>query len=203
MTAQAVQEVPEATQEFVNLILTGIDPDLFPAPTNLRFLSGPFQKQQARMLRIAKNKIQETARTLRQQMFYLSPGALRTLDILDIPTDMKDQVRSLNLMFIDFEQHAINDRLKIIAAIPPTRPGHSTPDWTSFWTQNLDSHIGVCRPQDHDPLQDPVSETLNRIILAIARQAVACLPSPPTLASHILSSRKRAQPNPSDSQKST
>ena len=193
MTTQTVQELPPATGEFVNLILAGIDPSLSGQSQRLQLLTGPFQQQQTRMRQITRNRTLETAKTLRQQMFYLSPGALRTLDLLDLSTETKNQVRALNVMFFDFQQHEVNYRLKTLAAIPPTEPGQPGPDWQSFWTQNLDSYIGIYRPQDHDPLRDPVSETLNTVILAMARQAAAHLPDHRTLASHILSTRKKDQ----------
>ncbi len=196
MTTQTVQELPPATGEFVNLILAGIDPSLSGQSQRLQLLTGPFQQQQTRMRQITRNRTLETAKTLRQQMFYLSPGALRTLDLLDLSTETKNQVRALNVMFFDFQQHEVNYRLKTLAAIPPTEPGQPGPDWQSFWTQNLDSYIGIYRPQDHDPLQDPVSETLNTVILAMARQAAAHLPDHRVLASHILSNRKKEQHKP-------
>ena len=47
------------------------------------------------------------------------------------------------------------------------------------------AHIGVYRPQDHDPKQDSVSEVLNGVILHIAQTATRHLPDAGQIATHI------------------
>ena len=48
------------------------------------------------------------------------------------------------------------------------------------------SGIGVHRPQDHDPLKDPLSEMLNQVISAMAQAAAPEIPNHGKMARHML-----------------
>ena len=78
------------------------------------------------------------------------------------------------------EYHAFNRRLDTIRSVL-----EHPADWACWWLAQSQEHIGVYRPQDHDPKQDSVSEVLNGVILHIAQTATRHLPDAGQIATHI------------------
>ena len=72
-----------------------------------------------------------------------------------------------NYRMTHYEYHAFNRRLDTTRSVP-----EYPADWARWWLAQSQEHIGVYRPQDHDPKQDSVSEVLNGVILHIAQTAV-------------------------------
>ena len=142
------------------------------------------------MAQITRGKVSEQITQLQRQMFLLTNGQLRTLDTLDVPIETHQAIRKLNGMVKIMENHAINIRLEVIGQIPPTPKNREKPDWETWWFDHRDSHMGIHRPQDHDPVQDPISATLNTVIAQIAHRAVRHLPDHQSIAD-----RLRAQPD--------
>ena len=62
---------------------------------------------------------------------------------------------------------------------------HHSP-WKEWWLRNRNQRIGVVRPQDHDPEQDPISEDLNQVICAMLQKALQDQPSRVEIAQDIL-----------------
>ena len=128
--------------------------------------------------------IRENFRGVLNAKFTLSQGQARTLSEMAIPPETLEQVMELNYLQLVIPNHAINDRLRVISSIPNTPEG-KPPRWTEWWLEKAQDHIGVYRPQDHDPQRDPVSETLNSVIAAIWEAALPRSPSPATIARHL------------------
>ncbi len=173
---------PETMAPLLDRIRQHYDPDAYPkTETPAKPATGrpkSFAQLRTQMSGRTAMLLGERLRSLRFNLFYLTQGALRTLELLDAPERTKDEVRSLNYQVFHFENYPINDRLAVVAALPQTPEGEEEgPDWTAWWLDHRDEHIGVHRPQDHDPKEDPVSERLNVLIAAMARAALPHLPS--------------------------
>ncbi len=117
--------------------------------------------------------------------FTMTEAQLQTIQTLDIPEERLQNIQSLNCLQMLPQNHAINRRLEVIAAIPPTRNGEPA-NWKDWWLQNRDQRIGVARPQDHDPNRDPISEELNQVIQTITAKALQDQPSRTEIAQDIL-----------------
>ena len=120
----------------------------------------------------------QKAAELSHRLFAMSSGALRTLENLELPEGTVREIESLNFMAIPPTFHAVRHRLEVLASLPPTaaEPG-AQPDWKRWWLDHRESHIGVARPQDHNPHRDPACETFNTAIAAAAHEAGEHLPS--------------------------
>ena len=92
---------------------------------------------------------------------------------------------SLNWLREEPNHHAMNDRLETIATMPPPGEGKK-PNWKKWWMDHASSRIGVHRPQDHDPLKDPISEMLNQVISTMAQAAAPEIPNHGEMACHML-----------------
>ena len=132
-----------------------------------------------------KHLVQSMMRPAVQNIFSIHPNSITTLRSLDLPSNTLDFVLSLNYLAMLKANHAINDRLKTIATLPQTPPGQNAPDWTQWWFNYRDSYIGIARPQDHDPVKDPVSELLNTVITAMAARSQPHIPDHPAIARHL------------------
>ncbi len=118
-------------------------------------------------------------------LFVLTPAQARTLDTLGLPPEVSRQVLSLNWLQEAPGNYAVNQRLRTIAELPP-KPENGNPDWKRRWLEHAHTPTGIARPQDHDPLKDPVSEMLNRVIRAMAEAAAPEIPSHGDMAHHLL-----------------
>ena len=118
-------------------------------------------------------------------MFVLNGAQARTLGMLKLTGGEAEQVLSLNWLKEEPRNYAINCRLQTIATMPDAPEG-GKPNWKRWWLENAGANIGIRRPQDHDPLQDPVSELLNRVISAMAEAAAPEIPSHEDIAYHLL-----------------
>ena len=118
-------------------------------------------------------------------LFVLTERQAATLEALELPQELTEEVLSLNWLREEMSNYAVNDRLEIIATMPPSDEGKK-PDWNKWWMDHAGSGIGVHRPQDHDPLKDPLSEMLNQVISAMARAAAPEIPNHGKMARHML-----------------
>ena len=109
-------------------------------------------------------------------LFVLTQRQTATLEALELPPELTEEVLSLNWLREEISNYAVNDRLEIIATMPPSDEGKK-PDWNKWWMDHAGSNIGVHRPQDHDPLKDPLSEMLNQVISAMAQAATPEIPN--------------------------
>ena len=142
--------------------------------------------------------LETVTRELKRELFILTPSQFRTLQSIDLPPTLIESVASLNFLKLRTAPYPVQDRLSTIAALPPTpQEEHATPDWTTWWCDQRQTRIGVHRPQDHDPQQDPVSHDLNRVIAHMAEAAVPHLPTPPQIAQHINNHAPRTRKTPS------
>ena len=118
-------------------------------------------------------------------IFILNAGQQNTLERLDLHPQTVRQIRSLNWLSARSIGMPVSERLKTIAALPATAKGSQT-DWKQWWLERWEDRIGVWRPQDHDPQQDPVSDILNQAIRAMAQAAAPEMPSHGEVAQHLL-----------------
>ena len=118
-------------------------------------------------------------------LFVLTERQTATLKALELPPELTEEVLSLNWLREEISNYAVNDRLEIIATMPPSDEGKK-PDWNKWWMDHAGSGIGVHRPQDHDPLKDPLSEMLNQVISAMAHAAAPEIPNHGKIARHML-----------------
>lgn len=134
--------------------------------------------------------LREGMAAIRRSMFILLPDQAATLERLGIPRETREGVRALGCLMTPRAEHSVATRLTVIATMPPTPEG-GVADWRRWWLEWHTERVGVPRPQDHDPLRDPVAETLNTVIAAMAREAEPAIPGPGDAARHIL--RRRAE----------
>ena len=118
-------------------------------------------------------------------LFVLTERQAATLEALELPPELTEEVLSLNWLREEMDNYAVNDRLEIITTMPPSDEGKK-PDWNKWWMDHAGSGIGVHRPQDHDPLKDPLSEMLNQVISAMAQAAAPEIPNHGDMARHML-----------------
>ena len=118
-------------------------------------------------------------------LFVLTQRQAATLEALELPPELTEEVLSLNWLREEMDNYAVNDRLEIIATMPPSDEGKK-PDWKKWWLDHAGSGIGVHRPQDHDPLKDPLSEMLNQVISAMAQAAAPEIPNHGKMARYML-----------------
>ena len=118
-------------------------------------------------------------------LFVLTERQAATLEGLELPPELTEEVLSLNWLREEMDNYAVNDRLEIITTMPPSDEGKK-PDWNKWWMNHAGSGIGVHRPQDHDPLKDPLSEMLNQVISAMAQAAAPEIPNHGDMARHML-----------------
>ena len=118
-------------------------------------------------------------------LFVLTERQTATLKALELPPELTEEVLSLNWLREEISNYAVNDRLEIIATMPPSDE-RKKPDWNKWWMDHAGSGIGVHRPQDHDPLKDPLSEMLNQVISAMAHAAAPEIPNHGKIARHML-----------------
>ena len=169
------------------LIRAQFDPDAAePAlPTAAGEIPGTVRHLRQRMAERLAGKVKDQFQPGMSDLFVLTARQAATLRSLDLPPEVPEQVLSLNWLKQDLPQYAVNDRLKTIAAMPPT-PENGRPDWKRWWLDNAKSRIGVHRPQDHDAEKDPVSEMLNQVISAMAQAAGPEIPNHGEMARHML-----------------
>ena len=118
-------------------------------------------------------------------LFVLTERQAATLEALELPPELTEEVLSLNWLREEMDNYAVNDRLEIITTMPPSNEGKK-PDWNKWWMDHAGSGIGVHRPQDHDPLKDPLSEMLNQVVSAMAQAAAPEIPNHGDMARHML-----------------
>ena len=138
-----------------------------------------------RMAQRLAEKIRQEFRPGVASLFVLTEKQAATLEALALPPELTKEVLSLNWLGEEPWNHAVHDRLKTIATMPPSDEGKK-PDWKKWWMDHASSRIGVHRPQDHDPLKDPLSEMLNQVISAMAQAAAPEIPNHGKMARHIL-----------------
>ena len=188
------------------LIRTQFDPDAAEPP-----LPGTKTSQKSNKPRtlpeLRQQMAQQLAEKIRQEfrpgvasLFVLTERQAATLKALALPPELTEEVLSLNWLREEPWNHAVIGRLETIATMPPSDEGKK-PDWKKWWMDHASSRIGVHRPQDHDPLKDPVSEMLNQVISAMAQAAAPEIPNHGKMARHILGfgvpdalNNKRAKP---------
>ena len=119
------------------------------------------QELRRQMAQQLAEKIRQEFRPGVASLFVLTERQAATLEALALPPELTEEVLSLNWLREEPWNHAVNGRLETIATMPPSDEGKK-PDWKKWWLDHANSRIGVHRPQDHDPLKDPVSEMLNR-----------------------------------------
>ena len=175
-------QTPEAIAPLLDRVRHHYDPDQYPETvTPAKATAGrpkSFTQLRNQMAERTAMQLGERLRSLRFNLFHLTEGALRTLELLDAPEKTKEDIRSLNYQVLHFENYPINDRLNVVATLPQTPEGEGKgPDWTAWWLDQLESHIGIHRPQDHNPGEDPISEQLNAVIAAMAKAALPHLPT--------------------------
>ena len=173
------------------------DPSLTPARPVWTSIHTPalqstpsFKHLRQAMQRDTHSYLNNTMAKLKQDLFILRPAQLLTLHSLGLPKDIVDQVKSLNFLRLATVPHPVATRLKIVASLPAT--SEDTPDWNAWWYDNHDKGLGIFRPQDHDPQEDPVSESLNTVIHAMADQAADHLPTPVEIARYVTVNPKTA-----------
>ena len=168
----------------------GAEPEL---PPGRPIKHGQHPMEMAQLRRQMAEKLADSIRSkfmgLLHQKFTLSNGQAETLRGLPIAQDALNAVIALNYLEMIPDNYAINARLVVIKSIPNTSEGNP-PGWKEWWLHNADEHIGVYRPQDHDPQRDPVSEILNTIIAAIAQSALHDMPNAAGIARHLIHQRE-------------
>ena len=173
------------------LIRAQFDPDAAEPP-----LPGTKTKQKSNEPRTIPELRQQMAQRLAEKireefqpglasLFVLTEKQAATLEALELPLELTEEVLSLNWLREEMSNYAVNGRLEIIATMPPSDEGKK-PDWNKWWMNHAGSNIGVHRPQDHDPLKDPLSEMLNQVISAMARAAAPEIPNHGKMARHML-----------------
>ena len=146
---------------------------------------GSMAQQRSVMIEETRRALAELLQRGTAGVFMLSSAQLRTLESMEIPENLRNEVISLNLLRTRGGQYRINERLNTVMTLPPRPPAGET-DWKLWWLDHQGSLIGIARPQDHDPLADPVSETLNGVIRAMAEEASRKMPTPGDIARDIL-----------------
>ena len=131
-----------------------------------------FRRLQQQMTANTERCLFQDTRYMIHQLFSLSELQFRTPPEIGVSDSDIRTLQTLNFLLPHHENYAVNQRLKIIAATPAFPP-----DWKDWWFRYRNSFIGIHRPQDHDPVKDPASENLNRIIAAIAAAALPHLPA--------------------------
>ena len=169
------------------LIRAQFDPDAAEPALPAAAIGVPetFQQLRQRMAERLAGRVKDQFSPGMSGLFVLTARQAATLRSLSLPPDIPEQVLSLNWLKRDPAQHAVNDRLETIAAVPPA-PENGRPDWKRWWMNNAHSLIGIHRPQDHDPQKDPVSEMLNQVISAMAEAAAPEIPNHGEMARHML-----------------
>ena len=159
-----------------------------------------FPELRQQMAQRLAEKIRKEFRPGMASLFVLTERQAATLEALELPPELTEKVLSLNWLREEPSHHAMNDRLETIATMPPPSEGKK-PDWKKWWIDHASSRIGVHRPQDHDPLKDPISEMLNQVISAMAQAAAPEIPNHGEMACHMLEfgvpgtlSNRRARP---------
>ena len=168
------------------LIRAQFDPDAAePALPAASGVPGTVQQLRRQMAERLAGKVKDQFHHGMSSLFVLTARQAATLRSLDLPPEIPEQVLSLNWLQRDPSQYAVNDRLETIAEMPPS-DGEGKPSWKKWWLDHTHSRIGIYRPQDHDPLKDPVSEMLNQVILAMAEAAGPEIPNHGEMARHML-----------------
>ena len=159
-----------------------------------------FAEQRRRMERRLRAEMEKLLLGWDRHRFVLNEGQIQTLQGLELPEKTCRDILSLNLMPMETMHHQVNDRLETIMALPPTPEEMESPDWETWWLDQRTSHIGVARPQDHDPLRDTVEEYPNSVIRAMMERAVLHIPTPERIAQDLM---ERGKKNTSTNRRST
>lgn len=122
--------------------------------------------------------IYDSNRHASHYLFQITTAQLETLRRIGITDAQESCLRQLNYGTVPPQNYPVNCRLNVIQAVPE-HPAH----WPNWWLQYRKEHIGVFRPQDHNPQEDPVSEILNGIIAVMGQAAAAALPTFADIAS--------------------
>lgn len=147
------------------------------APTIPSGLAGANRRVVADMTERTTEHATRTTNSIRHYLFVLTPGQWQTLDDIGITAPARQLLEACDHLVKHYDHYPVNQRLDTIAAIP-----EHPADWRHWWVTNRNALIGVFRPQDHDPKQDTVSETLNGVIAAIGHAALSHLPKPADFA---------------------
>lgn len=140
-------------------------------------LTGAHRRVIADMTERTSEHATRTTNSIRHYLFVLAPGQWQTLDDIGITAPARQLLEACDHLVKHYDHYPVNQRLDTIAAIP-----EHPADWRHWWVTNRNALIGVFRPQDHDPKQDTVSETLNGVIAAIGHAALSHLPKPADFA---------------------
>ena len=151
-----------------------------PPPPDNPNLGVPFRKVLRDMNDKTNEQVRRIARELRHWLFALTPGQWQTLEQLNIDDRASEFLSACHYRLTCHEHYAVNRRLHTISSVP-----EHPADWSRWWLERSREYIGVSRPQDHDPKQDPVSETLNGVILRITQAALPNLPDVEQIATYI------------------
>ena len=151
-----------------------------PPPPDTPNLGIPFRKILRNMNDKTNEQVRRIASEMRHWLFALTPGQWQTLEQLDIDDRASEFLSACHYRLTYHEHYAVNRRLHTISSVP-----EHPADWSLWWLEQSREHIGVSRPQDHDPKQEPVSETLNGVILRITQAALPNLPDVEQIAAYI------------------
>ena len=151
-----------------------------PTPPDTPNLGAPFREVLRNMNDKTNEHIWRIAKELRHWLFVLTPGQWQTMEQLDIDDRASEFLHACHYRLTHHDYYPLNERLRTIRSVP-----EHPADWARWWLEQSREHIGVSRPQDHDPKRDPVSETLNGVILRIAQAAIGSLPDVTQIAAHV------------------
>lgn len=155
-----------------------------------------FPHLQALMRSDTQSYIHHALRDLKRDLFILLPSQTRTLQDLSIPQDLIDNVLSLNFLRLRAAPWPVQDRLNTLATLPPTPTGpQNTADWAHWWHTHRDSNIGIHR-HHRDAKADPVSQSLDQVIVHMGQTAVHHIPTPNQIAQHISTTPKKGNKSP-------
>ena len=84
---------------------------------------GSMAQQRSIMVEETRRALAELLQRGTAGIFALSPAQLRTLESMEIPEDLRNEVVSLNLLRTRGGQYRVNERLNTVMALPPTPPG--------------------------------------------------------------------------------
>ena len=136
-------------------------------------LTGATRRVIADMTERTTEHATRTTNSIRHYLFVLTSGQWQTLNHIGISQQARQLLEACNHLVKHYEHYPVNQRLDTIAAVP-----EYPADWHQWWLTNRSAHIGVSRPQDHDPKRDPASEILNGVIAAVSQAALPHLPAP-------------------------
>ena len=122
-------------------------------------------------------------------LFMLLPEQIATLKSLNLDTQDVEFVRSINFLSRPTRIYNLSNLLQAIETIPPKSDEQSQPDWTGWWMTWAKTKPGMHRRTIKNTT--PTEDLLNRVLEAMAEQAIQHWPTYTELAQFI-SPRKTA-----------